>query len=480
MSRHNAGLQLLMERRQREEAARFYEEAAAADNLTVQHAAFENRTRQRFEAGEIRRREQLLTTQTEDKINERRAKLAALLKADDERYQTLLENSTETPKMRRLRLMEQLNKLRAIREQEHDAYVQEKNEQAWRDQCDPLRHQISEALEKQVIAERDKQVIAHDIARMESEQDELKYVEALKESTKEWNEMLAREKEENRLRQRENKRIWESEMRVHEEKRKQEKQREYEESLQFRTTLEAAERQAQEAAATKAAAQLARRQELDTLNKDQIARKKRAIQEEKELDEKYTNQAVEELRQQEEDELVAKLVAHRKSMLNGQLLGTQQNLKKESDDIAERYIQAAVEEVNRKEDQLRAQDAEKRRKLMLESVEDRKKTMALHLEQRRQRQLEKIQEGKQLDEDIAMKKQLDLEEMEAKRRLIRNQYAMLESQSKLKKEYERQRKQEEQDAVNATIAGWKAEETKIQEELANPHFVAGGRFRGHR
>ena len=86
-----------------------------------------------------------------------------------------------------------------------------------------------------------------------------------------------------------------------------------------------------------------------------------------------------------------------------------------------------------------------------------------------------------MEEQMRFKRQLDLEEYEARRRLIDNQYQMLAQQTQYRQRLNEQRRKEENDSVAAMLQGWKDEERRIQETLANPsNFMSGGRFRGHR
>lgn len=481
-SRHaQVGLQMLMERRGREEASQFYYEAERADTLIKQRADFETRTYNRYQAGEMKRRAQKRADESEQEIDQRRKKLAALFQEEDNQYNQELQGLIETPKQRRLRLMESLGQLKSMRQQEHDDYVKMKREQAWRDNCDPLRHQISEALEKQVIAERDQQVIQRDIARMEDDVEEEKYVQATRKATQEYYEQIEQEREEKQMKIDRNRATWLAEMKAHRDKAERQKQIEYEESLEFRTTTEAAIRQAREAAELKAKQQAERRKELDTLNSEQLTRKHHIIEEDKAIDTKYAQQAAEELRKEQEDAMVERLVRMRKQSQNQTLLSTQLNRTKATNEEAERYLQAAQEEAQRKEDDIREKDRIARRQLMLDAVQDRIKTIKLHEQQHEHKKVEKEQEREELEADLAMKRQLDQEEYETRRRLIQNQYNMLDSQTALKHKLEAQRRQEEKESVQQLIQSWDEEEKKIQEELAHPeHCFVGGRFRGHR
>jgi hypothetical protein len=269
-------------------------------------------------------------------------------------------------------------------------------------------------------------------------------------------------------------------MAAHQRKAAKEKQAEYEESLQFRKTTEQAIEEARVAAEEKARQQAARRQELDALNAEQIASKQAQVDAERELDLRHAQQAAAELRQEQEDEMVKRLVQVRKQGQNASLRSTQIGRIQSANAEADEYIQQAQNECNRKEDEARARDAAARRKLMMDSVAHRVATIRLHDEQRQHRALDREKEKQELEDDLQVKRQLDEEERETRRRLVDNQSQMLASQCALKHELEDKARQEERESVRQLIQGWNDEETRIQEELAHPHALVGGRFRGHR
>lgn len=480
-TRHNnIGLQMLLERRQREETNRFYNEAERADTLIRQRADFESRTFSRYQAGELKRRAKQRSEEAERQIDERRRKLAALIRQDEQQYAEEIAGTIETASQRRLRLMDSLKHLKDKRQKEHDDYVTQKNEQAWRDSCDPLRHQISEALEKQVIAERDRQVVAREMAKMEEDAEEQKYVEQVKKNQEEFFESKRLEREERLMKINRNREVWLAEMQAHRDRDAREKQKEYEESLQFRTTLESKLRQDREEAERKRIQQEARRKELDTLNQEQLTHKRMLIDADKALDSEYAKKAAEELRQEQEDLLVERIVRMRKAAQNASLLSTQLGRTQASNAEAERYLQEAQDEANRKEDEMREKDYQARRALMLDAVADRVKTMKLHQQQKEDRKYDIAKEREELEEDIRLKKQYDQEEYEQRKMRIQNQYEMLARQNTLKRQLEAKARQEEKDSVAALVKSWEDEEARIQEELAHPHFMTGGRFRGLR
>ena len=179
-------------------------------------------------------------------MNDRRNRLSSLLRSEEQQYTREITAQIESPEQRRFRIMDSLKHLKDMRQQEHDDFVKMKNDQAWRDNCDPLRAKISQALEKAVIKERDQQVIERDMRRMEEDAEEAKYVETVKQNAKEFREMQEQEREDRRMKINRNRETWLAEMAAHREKEAQRKHQEYLESLEFRTTTEQAIQMAKE------------------------------------------------------------------------------------------------------------------------------------------------------------------------------------------------------------------------------------------
>jgi hypothetical protein len=376
--------------------------------------------------------------------------------------------------------MDSLRDLQAARQREHDEYVRVRKEQGWRDSCDPLRYQISEALERQVIAERDQQVIARDAARMRADGEEAKWADFVRADVRQFHEDERVAAEERQLKIRRNRENLLGEMRAHDARDERRREADREEGRQFRENAAQLHRDEQQRSVERVREQAARRRELDDLNAQQLGHKQRLVQEDKELDSIFAQMAAEQLRQEQEDKMVERVARVRKLAATERLLGSQLNKTRAVEAEAEFLLQQSQDEENRKEDEIRARDAAARKKLMMDAVAHRVDTMKLHDRQREERRAYKEVEKQELEEDLALKRQLDQEEYESKRRVIANQHQMLASQCRVKHELETRAKQEEVDFVNSMIQGWKDEEKRIQEELAHPHALEGGRFRGHR
>jgi hypothetical protein len=193
-----------------------------------------------------------------------------------------------------------------------------------------------------------------------------------------------------------------------------------------------------------------------------------------------SEQAAEELRREQEDQMVARLARARKRDYNQSLLAEQIGRVRALDDQASAYLGQAAYEAAQREDERLARDAAARRGLMLDAVADRVQTIRMHEEQRAAQLDEKRRDAEALAAEAEEMRQRNREEIETKRRRIANQYEMLASQCRLTQQIEEKRKQEEKEAVARRIQGWRDEEERIQRELAHPQALAGGRFRGHR
>jgi hypothetical protein len=195
---------------------------------------------------------------------------------------------------------------------------------------------------------------------------------------------------------------------------------------------------------------------------------------------KYLEQAKEELRKEEEARVLARLVERRKAIANRQLLETQLNKKAEDEREAELYLKQAQDEAQAKQEEAWRIDAEKRRRLQIETTKGQlmqmqERDLALKAKIR-----EKIEERMRCEAEREAKRQSDQEELEQRLRMIRNQQEMLDRQVALRREKELRRKKEEQEAVQKLLRGWAEEEQKIKEALQHPEDFVGKKWRGFR
>ncbi|OHT17396.1 coiled-coil domain-containing protein 11-like [Tritrichomonas foetus] len=468
-----------MERRARDEALQVHNETAKGDFISRQKAEFETRSFHNYQSREIKRRAKERQRQAEELVNQRRQRLAALFREEEERLSVDICNTIETPMQKRARLQRELQGFREQKEREHKEDVERRLYLQWRENCDPLRKQISQALQREVIKERDEQVKQRDIERMEDDLVEAAYVEQVKKDVIAFHERERQEEMDRRMKQQRNKATWTAQIGQRHENLIREQQKDREEGLRFRRQNEEDIRRAREEAEMKRIQQEQRRRELDAMNQDQISRRRALENADKDLDLFYANKAKEELRKEQEDYLVKRLIENRKANRNRELLFQQMNRKKEEDDEAEAYIQQAADEANRKQDEAWRIDAEKRRRLLMDATRYQEYQMEERENNRIRQQQMKMEERKQLESELEEKRRRDQEEREERLMKIRNQNLMLRNQSEIKRMNELRRRQEEKDSVRAMMQEWADEEEKIKRELANPVSV-GKRFRGFR
>lgn len=479
MRHQNVGYQMIMDRRAREDENVIYNQAARDDFISRQKALFETDSYSKYQSRELKRRAKLRARDAEAALDIRREKLSRLLAQDNQQYEVEICNTIETPAQKRLRLQRELQGYRDQKKKEHDEDVERRLYNRWREECDPLRAQISHQLHMEIVKERDQQIIEQENARMQEDKAEKDYAEQVQRNAQEFYERKRQEVIDRKMKQQRNKNIWTAQIGQHQENIRREKQKDMEEGLRFRRQNNEDLIRAQQMAEEKRIQQEMRRKELDTLNQDQIVRRKKLADTERELDMKYLQQAKDDLRREQEDNMIKRVFENRKAIKNRELLEMQLNRKHEEDNRADLYIQDAVDEANRKQDEQWRIDAERRRRLLMDATRYQEYQMEEREQAKRAAQLAKLEERKQLEADIEDKRRADREEREERIMKIRNQDRMLENQMALRRRLEEQRRQEEKDSVRALVQGWADEEEKIKRELANPVPI-GKRFRGFR
>jgi hypothetical protein len=474
------GLQLVMERRAREDFNQFYQDAAKQDYISRQKAEFETRTISQFQSREIVRRALKRKRDAEYNVDVRRGRLADLLRADEVGYCTEIENVAETPLQRRGRLQLQLNELHQEQEEAHDADVKRRLYNKWVEECDPLRAKISLAFEQQIAEERKGQLIEHDLQRVRDDQAEASYVDVVYEGVRQFRERQAEEEWDYRRKQRQNKATWIGQMDRHAAILADEAAKDMEEGRRLRRQNEADKIQAVKDAEAQRRARLERGRELNELNLDQVAYRRAQSDAERTLDLLYLDQAKEDLRKEQEANVVARLVAQKKARLNQGLCNGLSSAKAAQEEAAEMYVRQAEAEANWKQDEVWRIDAEKRRKLMLDANQFQIRQMRDHQDARERRKVDKVDERREAMEQLATARRRDREEAEQRRMMIHNQHAMLDTQVAQRRYNTARAKQEDDDSVRDLLAGWADEERRINEALKHPENFIGKRWRGHR
>jgi hypothetical protein len=357
MRHAKVGLQLIMDRRARENFNQFYQDAAKEDYISRQKAEFETRTISQFQSREILRRALKRKHEAEDRVDLRRGRLAELLRADEAGYSPEIENLAETPLQRRARLQLQLDGLHQEQEEAHDADVKRRLYNKWVEECDPLRAKISLAFEQQIAEERKAQLIEHDLQRVRDDQAEASYVEVVYDGVREYRERQAQEEWDYRRKQRQNKATWIGQMDRHAARVADEVAKDMEEGRRLRRQNDADKIQAVKDAEAQRRARLERGRELNALNLDQVAYRRAQSDAERTLDMMYLDQAKEDLRNEQEAAVVARLVAQKKAKLNQGLCNGLSSAKAAQEEAAEMYVRQAEAEANWKQDEVWRIDA---------------------------------------------------------------------------------------------------------------------------
>jgi hypothetical protein len=107
----------------------------------------------------VKGRLEQLRNQYRANLEERRAKLAALLAAEDRMYEQEFNDKQETPDQVRQAMFERLQVLKADREKERKELVQRKLDQRFKMSNDALRKEDSKFYIMGTQVERDKQLI---------------------------------------------------------------------------------------------------------------------------------------------------------------------------------------------------------------------------------------------------------------------------------------------------------------------------------
>eukprot|EP00039_Didymoeca_costata_P004068 m.71166 g.71166 ORF g.71166 m.71166 type:complete len:506 (+) comp12219_c0_seq1:184-1701(+) len=141
----------ILARRADIERRRVFEDMAKDDEFVNKRIQFETRGDARIKANTIQRRVQEIKLQESSKLEERRAKLKALLEEEERAFLDEAVSKTETVLDKQAKLRERAKALRERREAERASFAQEMLEKAWKDNCEPLRAQATQQT-KQSIA----------------------------------------------------------------------------------------------------------------------------------------------------------------------------------------------------------------------------------------------------------------------------------------------------------------------------------------
>lgn len=164
--------------------------AHAADEMALRKAQWEQKSTQLIASNELKRRMNKANQEEEKKLFIRRQRLAALLQAEHDAYTAEIESSIETDDQRRERMIQEARRLQRAREQKRREEVEAIREEQFRASLDDFRTRKSRAIRMQCAQERLTQL---EEQKRLAEQEEEEKARFHKEYMKTADRMLARE-----------------------------------------------------------------------------------------------------------------------------------------------------------------------------------------------------------------------------------------------------------------------------------------------
>lgn len=149
---------LILERRKQDELR---EEAAAIVNYNKKYdlkTTWERMTDKRIQRNTVKRKMEAILQKHTYSLEERRDKLRDLLEHEEEQYMTEIATTQETTLERQAKMRERAKQLKQKREDERKAFVEQKLEQRWRDQCEEMRSILVKRNQDDVCLERAEQL----------------------------------------------------------------------------------------------------------------------------------------------------------------------------------------------------------------------------------------------------------------------------------------------------------------------------------
>jgi len=133
-------------------------------------ALWENRTEDVIRDQRMKMKAQCIEANQHANLQERRAKLAAMLSAEQKAYEQELVDMEESPQQRMDKMAVRAFELKKRREDERKKFVEEKLYQQWRAGIDDLRTMDTEIVQLKAIAARDHQLYEKALAKAEEKE----------------------------------------------------------------------------------------------------------------------------------------------------------------------------------------------------------------------------------------------------------------------------------------------------------------------
>eukprot|EP00775_Hariotina_reticulata_P007950 gene7950-8148_t len=132
--------------------------AVKEDSKLGAAASWEAKTDKRIQQNAVQQRFNDLRAQRAANLDERRQKLARLLHEEEQALKQELVNCQETPAQRRAGMADRARQMARKREAEREQLAAELKEQAFRDNCDPLKQRYSRQIMYKTAQEREHQI----------------------------------------------------------------------------------------------------------------------------------------------------------------------------------------------------------------------------------------------------------------------------------------------------------------------------------
>uniref|UniRef100_H2Z3F5 Trichohyalin-plectin-homology domain-containing protein n=1 Tax=Ciona savignyi TaxID=51511 RepID=H2Z3F5_CIOSA len=138
---------------------------------------WERTTDRMIQKNTVKRRVKDIMEQRKLELDERRQRLRELLSLEEEEYVQEMEAKHETLEERQKKMTERAKLLKEKRETERKAFVQNKLDQQWREQCEELRGVLSRRHQDEVCIDRMQQLAVKSDLERRKQEEEAMYAE---------------------------------------------------------------------------------------------------------------------------------------------------------------------------------------------------------------------------------------------------------------------------------------------------------------
>ncbi|KAL3865689.1 hypothetical protein ACJMK2_043053 [Sinanodonta woodiana] len=401
---------LILERRKKEDMLAEYTKNTQYIGVSDLKNEWERWTDQKYKINSAKRKVQSLMQTNQFGVEDRRERLREMLMKEEAEFLQEMESKEETVLERQAKMRERARALKDRREEERLAFVQEKYDQQFRDQCEELRSTLSKRQQDIVALERLEQLRIKDQIDREKQQEEDMYARL-------WEDdrlaKVAREERDARAAQERNLEVLQvlqkqtAALKAQKEEAERLKQEEAQ-LLREQAALRKAEEQ--RAYEDKLRQQHETRQMLDLSL--QLKMKKKAKQEQEELafDLKMLEQLLEESRNEALEQLQRKRELREEDRRYREYLHQMMEMEKRKEAELEKLIQEEVEKQWQKRLSQWKLEREARKKLLADVLQARAKQIQERLIANEHKQMEAAREREELLRMIEENKHIEAEQ----------------------------------------------------------------------